>query len=145
MSGEGPKVLIVHTHATEAYAPEGASKYNRDESDRSMDTSENVVAVGAEAARLFNERGIETLHDTELHDHPSFNGSYADALSSTEKYLEEYPSIQVVFDIHRDSIVYDDGTKAKVVTEIDGKNAARLCLLWAPMKMGCTTRSGGKT
>lgn len=126
MSGEGPKVLIVHTHATEAYAPEGASKYNRDESDRSMDTSENVVAVGAEAARLFNERGIETLHDTELHDHPSFNGSYADALSSTEKYLEEYPSIQVVFDIHRDSIVYDDGTKAKVVTEIDGKNAAQL-------------------
>ena len=57
---------------------------------------------------------------------PSFNGSYADALSSTEKYLEEYPSIQVVFDIHRDSIVYDDGTKAKVVTEIDGKNAAQL-------------------
>ncbi len=126
MSGEGPKILIVHTHATEAYAEEGAQRYNREESDRSMEVSENVVAVGDEAARIFNERGIETLHDTALHDYPSFNGSYADALSSTEQYLNDYPGIQIVFDIHRDSVVYDDGTKAKTVTEINGKKAAQL-------------------
>ena len=126
MSGEGPKVLIVHTHATEAYAPEGAQQYSRGESDRSMETSENVVAVGDEAARILNERGIETLHDTALHDYPSFNGSYADALESTEQYLSDYPSIRMVLDIHRDSVVYDDGTMAKVVTEINGKKAAQL-------------------
>lgn len=126
MSGDGPKILIVHTHATEAYAEEGAQRYNREESDRSMEVSENVVAVGDEAARIFNERGIETLHDTALHDYPSFNGSYADALSSTEQYLSDYPGIQIVFDIHRDSVVYDDGTKAKTVTDINGKNAAQL-------------------
>lgn len=126
MSADGPKVLIIHTHATEAYAPEGAKRYNSDESDRSLDTLENVVAVGEEVARIFNERGIETLHDTELHDYPSFNGAYADALDSIEQYLSDYPSIQMVFDLHRDSIVYDDGTKAKVVTKIDGRNAAQL-------------------
>lgn len=126
MSVDGPKVLIVHTHATEAYAPEGAQKYNREESDRSMENTENVVAVGNEVTEIFNSRGIETLHDTALHDYPSFNGAYADALSSIEWYLSEYPSIQVVFDLHRDSIVYDDDTKAKVVTKINGKNAAQL-------------------
>ena len=126
MSGDGPKVLIVHTHATEAYASEGAQQYSRGESDRSMDTNENVVAVGDEAARILNERGIETLHDTALHDYPSFNGSYADALESTEQYLSDYPSIRVVLDIHRDSIVYDDGTMAKVVTEINGRKSAQL-------------------
>ncbi len=125
MIGEGPKVLIVHTHATEAYAAEGAVEYARDESDRSMNTSENVVAVGDEAARVLNEHGIETLHDTALHDYPSFNGSYADALESTENYLAEYPSIRVVLDIHRDSIVRGN-EMAKVVTEINGKKAAQL-------------------
>lgn len=126
MSGSGPKILIVHTHATEAYTAEGVQKYSSDDSDRSMDTSESVVAVGTEIAQYFNERGIETLHDTALHDYPSFNGSYADALESTEQYLAEYPSIQIVLDIHRDSIVYDDGTKVKLVTEINGQDAAQL-------------------
>lgn len=126
MSVDGPKVLIVHTHATEAYAPDNAEKYNSQKSDRSMNVLENVVAVGDELAKYFNEKGIETLHDTALHDHPSFNGSYADSLSSVEWYMKEYPSIQIVFDLHRDSIVYDDGTKAKTVTKINGKNAAQL-------------------
>lgn len=126
MSGDGPKVLIVHTHATEAYTAEGAQKYNRKESDRSMELDQNVVAVGEELTKLFKEKGIDTLHDKTLHDYPSFNGSYAHSLSAIEWYKSEYPSIQIVFDLHRDSIVYDDGTKAKVVTKIDGKNAAQL-------------------
>jgi len=126
MTADGPKVLIVHTHATEAYSPEGARRYNSGDSERSTDTSKNVVAVGDEVARIFNERGIETLHDTALHDHPSFNGAYADALNSIEQYLSDYPSIQIVLDLHRDSIVYDDGTKAKLLTKIEDKNAAQL-------------------
>lgn len=126
MSVEGPKVLIVHTHATEAYAKSGANTYDATESDRSMNTEENVVKVGSVVADLFNSKGIETLHDTELHDYPSFNGSYGDALETTEQCLEKYPSIQIVFDLHRDSIVYDDGTMAKPVTEINGRKAAQL-------------------
>lgn len=126
MSTEGPKVLIVHTHATEAYAREGVKRYNSGESDRNLDTTQNVVAVGDEVERVLNEHGIETLHDKQLHDHPSFNGAYANALDSIEQYLSEYPSIQIVFDLHRDSIVYEDGTKAKLITKIDGKSAAQL-------------------
>ena len=46
MKGEAPKVLIVHTHATESYAEEGASEYDSGKSDRSMDCNKNVVSVG---------------------------------------------------------------------------------------------------
>lgn len=126
MSGQGPKVLITHTHATESYAPRGAEFYDVTASDRNFDTDKNVVAVGKKMAEVLRENGIETIHDEVLHDAPSFNGSYAHSLEAVTEYTEKYPSIQVVFDIHRDSIVYDDKTKAKTVTEIDGRQAAQL-------------------
>ena len=126
MSKSGPKVLVIHTHATEAYAPENSTIYDITASDRSLDTEKNVVKAGNAICDVLNSKGIETLHDTDLHDHPSFNGSYAHSLAAIDQYLEKYPSIQVVFDIHRDSIVYDDNTKAKVLTEINGKPAAQL-------------------
>lgn len=126
MNTDGPKVLVIHTHATESYAKEGSAFYDITASDRSTEPSENVIAAGNVFCDILNRHGIETVHDTALHDYPSFNGSYAHALSAIEDYLKRYPSIQMVFDIHRDSIVYDDNTKARVVTEIDGKPAAQL-------------------
>lgn len=126
MNTDGPKVLVIHTHATESYAREGSAFYDITASDRSTEPSENVIAAGNVFCDILNRHGIETVHDTALHDYPSFNGSYAHALSAIEDYLKRYPSIQMVFDIHRDSIVYDDNTKARVVTEIDGKPAAQL-------------------
>lgn len=129
MNIPGPKVLVIHTHATEAYAPENSTVYDVTAGDRSTDTEKNVVKAGEAFCRILNDKGIETIHDTALHDHPSFNGSYAHSLAAIEGYLAAYPSIQVVFDIHRDSIVYDDGVKAKVLTEINGKPAAQLMLV----------------
>ena len=129
MKGSGPKVLILHTHATESYTPEGATGYFADKSDRSMELSENVVRVGEEIKKIFDDKGIETIHDTTLHDHPNFNGSYGNSLKTVEMYKAKYPSIRVVLDIHRDSFVYDDGSKAKFVSNINGKKAAQLMLV----------------
>lgn len=126
MQADGPKILIIHTHATESYSAENSSVYDTEGSDRSNNCNENVVRVGDAIYELFNKKGIETLHDRTLHDVPSFNGSYAHSLTSIEDYLKKYPTIQIVFDIHRDSIIYQDGTKARPVTEIDGKKAAQL-------------------
>lgn len=126
MHSDGPKILITHTHATEAYAPNGAAFYDIKASDRSTDTAKNVVAVGDVMADVFKSHGIDVIHDTELHDEPSFNGSYAHSLAKVTEYKKQYPSIQVVFDIHRDSIVYADNTKARVAAEIDGKAASQL-------------------
>lgn len=126
LSLPGPKILVVHTHATEAYAPDGAAEYDKTSSDRSEDINKNVVKVGEEVTKIFNAMGIETIHDTKLHDVPSFNGSYSNSLKTVEEKIKQYPSIQIVFDIHRDSVVYADETKARAVTEINGRPAAQL-------------------
>ena len=126
MKSNGPKVLIIHTHGTEAYAYEGLNYYDKTEGDRSDDNSKNVIKAGEIITDIFNKKGIETLHDTTQHDVPSFNGSYASSLKAINKYKEEYPSIQVILDIHRDSIVYKDEVKAKPVTEINGQKSAQL-------------------
>lgn len=121
-----PEVLILHTHATESYTPDGDTYYDNTKSDRTQDTTKNVVFVGECMAEIFRENGIEVLHDTTLHDYPNYNGSYANSLKTGESYLKSYPSLKMIIDVHRDAIVYGDGTKAKVVTEIDGKKAAQL-------------------
>lgn len=129
MKGDGPKILILHTHATESYSPEGAVSYSSDKSDRNTDTSQNMIAVGEAVKKVFDDAGISAIHDKTLHDHPSFNGSYANSLKTVEKYKAKYPSICVVLDLHRDAYVYEDGSKAKFVAEINGKKTAQLMLV----------------
>ena len=126
MKGEDPKVLIVHTHATESYTPEGENIYRAEQSDRSMDGDKNMIRVGNAMAEVFEKNGISVIHDTTLHDHPNFNGSYENSRKTVESYLAKYPSICIVLDVHRDAFVYDDGSKAKFVTTVDGKAAAQL-------------------
>ena len=129
MKGNDPKVLIVHTHTTESYSPEGASTYTTGKSDRSLDESQNMIAVGEAVCAVFNKNGIKAIHDKTVHDHPSFNGSYASSLKTIEGYLAKYPSICIVLDLHRDAFVYENGSKAKFVTNIDGKDTAQLMLV----------------
>ncbi|MBQ9757489.1 MAG: stage II sporulation protein P [Clostridia bacterium] len=119
-------VLIVHTHATESYAEEGAKSYQTDKSDRSLDENKNVIKVGEAVKNALEKKGIRTIHDKTLHDHPNFNGSYENSRKTVEGYLEKNPGIKIVLDIHRDAFVYDDGSKAKFVTKIDGKETAQL-------------------
>lgn len=126
ITSDGPQILIVHTHSTESYSGDGATTYDINTGDRSADTSNNVVAVGDAVTKIFEEKGIKTIHDRTLHDYPSYNGSYASSLKSIEQIIKENPSIKIVFDIHRDAIVYNDGTKAGALTQINGENCAQL-------------------
>ena len=128
-SGSEPKILILHTHTTECYSPEGASTYQADKSDRSLDETQNMTAVGAAVKAVFDKYNIPAIHDATVHDHPSFNGSYANSLNTVNSYLAKYPSISVVLDLHRDAFVYEDGSKAKFVTKINGKDAAQLMIV----------------
>ncbi|MBQ7097197.1 MAG: stage II sporulation protein P [Clostridia bacterium] len=126
MKGTSPKVLIVHTHATECYTPTGVENYDSSKSDRSLDSNLNVTKVGEVFKNVLEQKGIAVIHDKTLHDHPNFNGSYENSRKTVERYLEKHPQIAVVLDIHRDAFVYDDGSKAKFVTEIEGEKTAQL-------------------
>ncbi|MBP3412745.1 MAG: stage II sporulation protein P [Oscillospiraceae bacterium] len=119
---ELPCILIVHTHGSEAYVD--AEDY------RSSDPQQNVVRVGAEIAMQLNKAGIPTLHDRTLHDETSgYNDAYGQAASAIAAYLEAYPSIQMVIDVHRDAASDGQGGQKALTTELDGKAAAQLLLV----------------
>lgn len=123
-----PQVLIFHTHATECYLPEDSGYYKKSWPSRTTDNTKNVVAVGNAIAQRLNAAGIVTLHDTTQHDKVSYNGSYERSTQTVEKYLEQYPSIDVVLDIHRDAVTREDGTKIKPTVEIGGRKAAQVMI-----------------
>lgn len=124
-----PLVLILHTHATEAFTEENVSTYTADTTFRSADKSKNIVAVGAVMAQILNERGIPTLHCETLHDDGDYNGAYDNSLASVKEYLARYPSIKYVFDVHRDAIIRADGEALKPVCSINGRPTAQVMTL----------------
>ncbi|WP_367925953.1 stage II sporulation protein P [uncultured Ruthenibacterium sp.] len=129
LNSDEPQVLIMHTHATESYETVDRTWCDPAYSARNTDTSQNMVAVGAEMARTLNAAGINTVQDATLHDYPSYNGSYEKSNATVRSYLEKYPSIKVVLDVHRDAIQREDGTRVKPVVEIDGKKAAQVMII----------------
>lgn len=123
------QVLIVHTHTTESYADEDRSWYSTDMQWRNTDDAKNITSVGAVIAENLNEAGIKTLHVTVKHDYPKYNGAYTRAKDTINEYIKKYPSIQMVIDVHRDSITRTDGTKVKPTAIINGKKAAQLMII----------------
>lgn len=123
-----PQVLILHTHATECYQPWGDLWYDPDFAARSLDTSMNMCAVGTVMTDVLNEAGIYTLHDETLHDSPSYTESYGRSAETARKYLEQYPSIKVILDVHRDAIERD-GVRIKPLTQINGEDTAQVMII----------------
>ena len=102
-----------------------ADYYNAADRHRTDDHTRNVCAVG-EAVRLtLAAYGITAIHDTTVHDSPVYSGAYTRSAAVAEKYLKEYPTIQVVLDVHRDAIVSGD-TYYKTAAELDGQQTAQL-------------------
>lgn len=124
-----PQVLIMHTHATESYQLWPDPVYDKSYAARSRNTALNVCAVGAEMARVLNEAGINTLHDTTLYDAPGYTDSYKRSRAGVQEYLARYPSIKVVLDVHRDAIEDSDGTRVKPVCEIGGESTAQVMVI----------------
>ena len=124
-----PRVLIMHTHTTEAYMTYFAGYYNPDDPSRSTDNSRNVVAVGEAIAETLRAAGIGVIHDATVHDSPKYTGAYERSAATVKSILEQYPSIKVVLDVHRDAIMRGDTTKIKPTVEIDGKKAAQIMII----------------
>ena len=124
-----PKVLIVHTHTTESYAPEDDNLYFINNSSRSCENDKNMIAVGDVIENKLRESGIEVIHNTTFHDYPVYNGAYGRSLSTINNEMANNSGINVVLDIHRDAIASESGTQLKFVTEINGKKAAQVMLV----------------
>ena len=123
-----PLVLIFHTHTTESYLLSDNGIFYEEYQTRSTDNSRNMVRVGDEICRVLEENGIGYIHDTNIYDE-SYDGAYARSRVNVEKYLEQYPSIQIVLDVHRDAIHYSDTSYCKPTAEINGRKAAQIMII----------------
>lgn len=128
-SGDGPKILILHTHATEAYTQEPGWEYEASGEYRTLDTNRSVVQVGRVLAETLEAHGIQVIHDEALNDYPSYNGSYAAALERIQQWLDQYPGIQMVIDIHRDAVADESGQAVALSATENGESCARLMLV----------------
>ena len=123
-----PQVLIYHTHTSESFLKYDTGYFYESFYPRTTDTTQNVCAVGEEIAKQLNKAGIKTIHDTTLHDYPSYNGAYDRSYATVSEYIKKYPTIKVTLDIHRDGIGTDT-QKSKPVFTVDGKKAAQIMIL----------------
>ncbi|MBE7025928.1 MAG: stage II sporulation protein P [Ruminococcaceae bacterium] len=120
-----PKVLIVHTHTSEAYTQSEGYTYTPSDAYRTEDPEDNICRVGKALADSLEKNGIQCIHDTTSHDYPSYSGCYNRSLETVEKNLALCPTIDVVIDLHRDALAAPDGSYMKTAAEIDGKTVAQ--------------------
>lgn len=120
-----PLVLILHTHCSEAYA----DCVNREIPYRSLDETENMLAIGDRLTRQLEQAGIGVIHDRTIHDQASYNGAYNHSRKQTEIYLEQYPSIALVLDLHRDAMADQNGKQLSTCVNINGTDTAQLMLV----------------
>ena len=71
-----PQVLIMHTHTTESFEPFERDFFDSSFNYRTTDPSKNVVMIGDKITQQLENAGIGVIHDTTIHDYPSYNGSY---------------------------------------------------------------------
>lgn len=131
-----PLVLILHTHATEAYSEDGAVFVSPGQSFYSSDPAQSVLAVGETLCRELNDLGIPSIHSTARHDASSGGDAYKQAKKTISDALSRYPSIRYVLDLHRDSIVTSDGVHIRPVADIGGEPVAQIMFVMGTNEAG---------
>lgn len=106
-----PQILIYHTHSQEGYIDSVPG-----------DESTGVVGAGAYLAALLSEQyGYNVIHHTGQYDVEVRDQAYSVAAPAIEAILAQYPSIEVVIDLHRDEV----REEVRLVTDIDGRSCAK--------------------
>lgn len=97
--GEGPQILILHSHGSEAYSQNDGDLYQESDAYRTTDCTHNVVRVGEAMAEVFRSQGLQVIHDTNLYDYPAYNGSYDRSKAAVRDWLAKYPTIRIILDV----------------------------------------------
>ncbi|MGN1205899.1 MAG: stage II sporulation protein P [Eubacterium sp.] len=108
------QILIYHTHgASEAFADSRSGKVN-----------DSVIGVGEELTKELEKKGYGVIHDKTQYDwmdgRIDRSKAYNASLEGVRRRLEQNPDIQVIIDLHRDSV----GKNKHTYTMIDGKKTA---------------------
>ncbi|MCM1467942.1 MAG: stage II sporulation protein P [Alistipes sp.] len=111
-----PQILIFHTHSQEGFADSIPG-----------DPNTSIIGVGSRLAEILSSRyGYNVIHDTTVYDY--VNGvldrskAYTYAEKGIQSILEQYPTIEVILDVHRDGVSED----IRLVTDVNGKPTAKI-------------------
>ena len=74
-----------------------------------------MIRIGEEMKAVFESAGLEVIHDDTLYDYPVYTGAYNRSAEGIAAILEQYPTIKLVLDVHRDALVGTEGTVYKTV------------------------------
>ena len=124
LKGEAPAVLILHTHTTESYTKNGED-YAQTSDYRTLDEAYNMLSVGDAVAEILTQAGIGVIHDRQIHDYPSYSGSYIHSRDAAEEILKQNPSVRLVLDLHRDALE-KNGVQLRPLAQVDGEHTAQL-------------------
>lgn len=109
-STDEPQILIYHTHSREGFVDSVPG-----------DENSGILGAGEYLATLLREQyGYNVIHNTGCYDEER-DYAYSNSLPAVEAILEEYPSIEVVIDLHRDAMPED----RRLVTDIQGRPTAQ--------------------
>lgn len=122
-----PTVLILHAHATESYTRNGED-YPESSPYRTLVEDYNMLSIGQRVVEVLARYGITAIHDRTLHDYPDYNTAYSSARTSAQTYLADYPSIQLILDLHRDALE-QNGSQLRTYATVNGKASAQLMLV----------------
>ncbi len=125
LPAQGPQILIIHTHGTEAFTPDGSDQYQASGDYRTTDPDHGIRKVGHALGEALETYGLDVLVDDGLYDWPNYDGAYARSGEAIEDYLAQYPTIRVVIDLHRDAIG-DDTAVYKTVSDTLQPEAAQM-------------------
>ena len=116
LRGNEPKILIFHTHSQEAFADS-----------REGEASDLIIGVGEVLAEILADvYGVSVLHHKGVYDMVGGKvvrgGSYEAMERGVSKILEDNPSIEVMIDLHRDSLP----SGRHLVADVNGRQTAMI-------------------
>lgn len=127
LTGDEPTILIFHTHGTESYTETSDTRYEEHGGDyRTKDDRYNMISIGDELTRLLEEGGLTVIHDRTPHDLNDYLDAYDNSRVAVQKYLQQYPSIKLVLDLHRDAAENADGSQWATSATVNGEDSAQL-------------------
>ena len=114
-----PHILVIHTHSSEAYTMDDFDRYEPSDTSRTQDLNYNIIRVGDVLTEALESYGLNVIHDRSIYDYPSYTGSYSRCGDAISRYLETYPDIAIVIDVHRDAIGSGDVVYKTVAEDED--------------------------
>lgn len=114
------RIGIYHTHTAESFVPSFGKSH------AAGGQCGEIVEIGEFLARCLAEKGVRAVQSKKVHDYPNFMQAYSASEKTATEMVKQYPSLDILFDIHRDASKRDIASAT-----IDGKTVAKVLIVVA--------------